>query len=69
MPPDEAVASLDAARLRRPLRAIAATVTVAVPSWRNDVAGATPLDPSPDLPADRAAQAADGRDALEPSAT
>ena len=40
-------------------------VTVQVPSWRNDVAGGTPLDPAPDLPAERAARAAEGRDEVE----
>ena len=40
-------------------------VTVQVPSWRNDVAGGTPLDPAPDLPAERAARAAAGRDDVE----
>ena len=36
-----------------------------VPSWRNDVAGGTPLDPAADLPPERAASAAEGRDAVE----
>ena len=43
----------------------AGTVTVQVPSWRNDIAGGTTLDPAPDLPPDRAAKAAEGRDAVE----
>jgi phenylalanyl-tRNA synthetase beta chain len=41
-------------------------VVVNVPSWRNDIAAGTPLEPSPSLPADRAAAAAAGRDAIEP---
>ena len=32
----------------------AASITVAVPSWRNDVAAGTPLEPAPSLDADRA---------------
>jgi phenylalanyl-tRNA synthetase beta chain len=40
-------------------------VTVQVPSWRNDVAGGTALDPAADLPPDRADRAAEGRDAVE----
>lgn len=42
-----------------------ASVTVNVPSWRNDVAGSSALEPSPSLPADRAAKAAEGRAVIE----
>jgi phenylalanyl-tRNA synthetase beta chain len=41
-------------------------VTVSVPSWRNDIAARTALEPSPDLPPDRAAAASEGRDEIEP---
>ena len=41
------------------------SVTVNVPSWRNDVAGSSALEPSPSLPAARAAKAAEGRAAME----
>lgn len=41
------------------------SVTVNVPSWRNDVAGSSALEPSPSLPADRAAKAAEGRAVIE----
>lgn len=43
-------------------------VTVAVPPWRNDVAGAGGLDQAPALAPDIAAAAADGRAAAEPEA-
>jgi phenylalanyl-tRNA synthetase beta chain len=43
----------------------AGRVTVQVPPWRNDVAGSTALDPAPGLSPDRAARAAEGRDAVE----
>ncbi len=43
-------------------------VTVQVPSWRNDIAAAGPLDPAPDLAADRAAAAAEGCREIEPEA-
>ena len=43
-------------------------VTVAVPSWRNDVAAAGPLEPWPELDPATAATAAAGRDALEAEA-
>jgi phenylalanyl-tRNA synthetase beta chain len=67
VPPDEAVASLQrlgfavATRDER-------QVTVAVPSWRNDIAAVGGLDPAPGLPAERARSAAEGRDAMEPEA-
>jgi phenylalanyl-tRNA synthetase beta chain len=41
-------------------------VTVAVPSWRNDVAAPIALTQSPSLPAERAAAAAEGCAAIEP---
>ncbi|HZF76578.1 MAG TPA: phenylalanine--tRNA ligase subunit beta [Acetobacteraceae bacterium] len=40
-------------------------VTVAVPSWRNDIAAPGPLDQDPSLPADRARAAAEGCAAVE----
>ena len=52
VPPDEAVASLE--RLGFAVRARdAASVTVAVPSWRNDVAAGVVLDQASDLDAGR----------------
>jgi phenylalanyl-tRNA synthetase beta chain len=57
--PDEAVASLE--RLGFALRARdAAKVTVAVPSWRNDVAAPIALDQSKTLDPAKAAKAAEG---------
>ncbi len=44
----------------------AAQVTVAVPSWRNDIIAAGELTQAPELPADRAAKAAEGCAAIEP---
>ena len=44
------------------------TLTVNVPSWRNDIAADTPLEPSADLPPERAAKAAAGRAIMEPEA-
>jgi phenylalanyl-tRNA synthetase beta chain len=65
VPADEAVSLLE--RLGFTAAARSETqVTVNVPSWRNDVAGASALEPSPSLPADRAARAAEGRAAIEP---
>ncbi len=65
VPADEAVTSLE--RLGFAVLARSeAQVTVAVPSWRNDVAGASALEPSASLPADRAAKAAEGRAVVEP---
>jgi len=46
----------------------AAQVTVAVPSWRNDIAGAGGLDQAPSLDPVRAAAAAEGCLAMEPEA-
>src|SRR5581483_5126985 len=62
---DEAVQSLQ--RLGFALRhRDAQSVTVAVPSWRNDVAAPVVLDQAPDLDPAAAAQAADGCAAIEP---
>jgi len=44
----------------------AESVTVAVPSWRNDVAAQGALDQEPSLPPDRARAAAEGCAAIEP---
>ncbi len=67
VPADEAVDAL--ARLGFTATARdAAQVTVDVPSWRNDIAGAGALEPDPSLPPDRAAKAAEGRAAIEPEA-
>jgi phenylalanyl-tRNA synthetase beta chain len=44
----------------------AESVTVHVPSWRNDVANLTPLEPSPGLTPERLAVVAAGREAIEP---
>jgi phenylalanyl-tRNA synthetase beta chain len=63
--PDEAVMRLErlgfAIESREP-----ASVTVAVPSWRNDIAGHGALAQDPSLPADRARVAAEGCAAIEP---
>ena len=65
--PDAAVAGLTA--LGFTVRAQdAAQVTVAVPSWRNDIAGAGSLDQAPSLDPVRAAAAAEGCLAMEPEA-
>jgi phenylalanyl-tRNA synthetase beta chain len=65
--PDVAVAALE--RLGFAVRARdAAAVTVAVPPWRNDVAGVGALDQAPSLDPARAAAAAAGRLLLEPEA-
>ena len=67
VPQDEAVASLQALGFGVVARD-AASVTVSVPSWRNDIAAATELDPGPGLDPARAAAAAKGRDAVEAEA-
>jgi phenylalanyl-tRNA synthetase beta chain len=65
VPADECVALLE--RLGFGVLARSETqVTVSVPSWRNDVAGSSALEPSASLPAERAAKAAEGRAAMEP---
>lgn len=67
VPSDESVALLE--RLGFTLAARDdATLTVNVPSWRNDIAAGGPLDQSPTLAPDRAATSAQGRDLLEPGA-
>ena len=67
VPPDEAVAALE--RLGFTVHARdAQRVTVAVPPWRNDVAGVGALDQAPALLPERALTAASGRDTAEPEA-
>jgi phenylalanyl-tRNA synthetase beta chain len=65
LPRDEAVRRLEALGLRA-VRQDEATVTVAVPPWRNDIAGHGALAQDPSLPADRARKAAEGCAAIEP---
>ncbi len=67
VPGDEAVASLETLGFGVVARD-AVSVTVSVPSWRNDVAANTELDPGPGLDAGRAAAAAKGRAAVEAEA-
>ena len=65
IPADEAVTSLE--RLGFNVRhRDAEAVTVAVPSWRNDVAGKIALDQHPDLNGEKAAAAAEGCETIEP---
>jgi phenylalanyl-tRNA synthetase beta chain len=65
VPADEAVGSLE--RLGFTVRARdAKQVTVAVPSWRNDIAAPVVLDQAPDLDPARAEAAAEGCRAVEP---
>jgi phenylalanyl-tRNA synthetase beta chain len=65
VPPDEAVASLE--RLGFTVRARdAERVTVAVPSWRNDVAAAVTLDFAPGMDAAVANRVAEGCAEIEP---
>src|SRR5690606_1109531 len=65
VPPDEAVGVLE--RLGFAVeRREAESVTVAVPSWRNDVAAAGALDMAPGLPEERARAAAEGCAEIEP---
>jgi len=63
--PDEAVAALESLGFGVMARSDT-QVTVSVPSWRNDVAGASALEPSASLPGERAARAAEGRAQIEP---
>jgi phenylalanyl-tRNA synthetase beta chain len=63
--PDEAVTRLERLGFAVESRD-AAQVTVAVPSWRNDIAGHGALAQDPSLPADRARIAAEGCAAVEP---
>ncbi len=65
IPPDEAVASLERLGFAVQSRD-AARVTVAVPSWRNDIAAEIVLDQSEALAPDVAAKAAEGCAAIEP---
>ena len=65
--PDAAVAALEGLGFSVTARD-AARVTVQVPSWRNDIAASTALDPAPDLDPARAHAAAESREAVEPEA-
>lgn len=65
VPPDEAVECLNRLGFAT-LSRDAASVTVAVPSWRNDVASGTPLEQSAELPAEQAARSAEGARLIEP---
>ncbi|MDE2007635.1 MAG: phenylalanine--tRNA ligase subunit beta, partial [Rhodospirillales bacterium] len=65
VPPDEAVAALDRLGFAAVARD-AASVTVAVPSWRNDVAIGGGLDQGAMLDPARAAEAAEGCAEIEP---
>jgi phenylalanyl-tRNA synthetase beta chain len=65
LPPEQAVARLERLGFQV-TRRDAAAVTVAVPSWRNDIAGHGALAQDPSLPADRARIAAEGCAAIEP---
>jgi phenylalanyl-tRNA synthetase beta chain len=65
IPPGEAIDALT--RLGFTLRnELATSVTVSVPSWRNDIVGSGALDLSPGLPPERAAAAAAGCREIEP---
>eukprot|EP01035_Chromulina_nebulosa_P067166 gene67166-92015_t len=65
VPADEAVGSLERLGFALASRD-AQSVTVHVPSWRNDVANFSPLEPSPSLSAERLAVVAAGRESIEP---
>jgi phenylalanyl-tRNA synthetase beta chain len=65
IPPEEAVTSLERLGFKVQARD-AEAVTVAVPSWRNDIAGPIVLAQDSALPADRAARAAEGCAIIEP---
>jgi phenylalanyl-tRNA synthetase beta chain len=65
IPPDEAVASLQRLGFA-PRHHDADKVTVAVPSWRNDVAAPVILDLAPDLDPAVAAKVAEGCAVIEP---
>jgi phenylalanyl-tRNA synthetase beta chain len=64
IPPEEAVGALTRLGFGMIARDREA-ITVAVPSWRNDIAGASPLDLAPGLPTDRAAMATAGAREIE----
>ncbi len=67
VPADEAVSRLE--RLGFTLAARdGASVTVNVPSWRNDVAATSALEPDPAMDPAKATRAAAGREAMEPEA-
>ena len=63
--PDEAVGALERLGFTTEARD-ARQVTVAVPSWRNDIAGSGALAPAPALDPERANTAAEGAAAMEP---
>ena len=65
VPADEAVAALEQLGFEVDAQD-AREVTVAVPSWRNDIAGAGSLETAPTLDPERARTAAEGAAALEP---
>ncbi len=65
VPADEAVATLERLGFAVEAREKGA-VTVAVPSWRNDIAAPIVLDQAPGLDAERARDAAEGCAAIEP---
>jgi phenylalanyl-tRNA synthetase beta chain len=65
--PDQAVTALTALGFRVAARD-PACVTVDVPSWRNDIAAPSGLDPAATLDPERAARAAHGRRIAEPEA-
>ncbi|TDH59522.1 phenylalanine--tRNA ligase subunit beta [Dankookia rubra] len=67
VPADEAVGILERLGFAVKTRD-AAQVTVAVPSWRNDIAAKGALDQAPSIPAERARAAAEGCAAVEPEA-
>ena len=67
VPADDAVASLQRLGFTVAARD-AASVTVNVPSWRNDVAGGTPLEPFPGLSPEQLASVAAGAAEMEPEA-
>ncbi len=64
VPPDEATAALERLGFRQVSRD-ARSVTVSVPSWRNDVAAPGALEPAKTLPAGQVAKAAEGRAMVE----
>ncbi|MCW3473179.1 phenylalanine--tRNA ligase subunit beta [Limobrevibacterium gyesilva] len=67
VPADAAVGTLERLGFRCVERS-PVSVTVEVPSWRNDVAAASPLEPADTLPPERMRKAAEGRNAIEPEA-
>ncbi len=67
VPPNEAVGALTGLGFAVQSRT-AEAVTVAVPSWRNDIAAPIVLDQATTLPPDRARQAAEGCATTEPEA-